>query len=351
MDFSYIEDWTEEEPAIEEAGEGYRHIWVVAETPGNALHPATLEAMGQARQMADQIGVYVFGLLLGDSVTRFGQHLIAYGADKVLVVDDHRLAQYQPDIYVHALAGLVEEQRPEILLMPATPLGNDLAPRLAQRLNTGLLSCCTRLDLDMAERLLLGTFPVLDGEMYHTMACPLARPQMATLLPGCFSTPFEDRYRSGDIQRLDLDLEADNLAGQLQWTSLDARVDLPPVPLHRARIVVSAGRGMAGSEGFALIERLALALGGQVAGSRGAYDEGWIGEDQIVGVVGTSVSPDLYVACGLSGDIFHAYGLDQPEFIVAINPDEDAPIMKVANLAVVGDALEVIPAMLEALAA
>ncbi len=349
MDFSYLDDWMDDEPIAEIQGlaEGHRHIWVLADVESGALHPAGVEAMGQAREMADQIGVYVFGLLLGDGVEALGEELIHWGADRVLAADCPELAEYQPDAYATVMAGLVEEHCPEILLMPATELGSDLAPRLAQRLNTGLMSHCTKVDMDMSERLLLGTFPVLGGEMYHTAACPQARPQMATLQPGAFPVPYPDPYRSGDVQRVDVDAEA--LAGDLTWLSLDERFDLPPASLSKASVVVAAGRGMGDAGGFALVEQLAEALGGAVAGSRGAFDEGWIAEEQIVGVGGASIAPDLYVACGLSGDVYHAFGLQGAKFVVAINSDEQAPIMQEANLAVVGDAREVIPAMLEAL--
>jgi electron transfer flavoprotein alpha subunit len=351
MDFSFLDDWTEEEagPQLAQGGEGYRNVWVLAEAVNGALHAATLEAMGQARDLADQIGVYVYGVLFGSGVEAMGQELIAYGADLVLVADEPALAEYQPETYTEAMAGLVEEYRPEILLLPATPLGNDLAPRLAQRLNTGLMSHCIELGIDMSERLLLAKFPVLGGEMYHTVACPEARPQIATLEPGYFRTPYKDTYHSGDVQQVEASLGG--ASGQLTWLNLNAKADLPATPLSKAKIVVSAGRGMQDAEGFALAEQLAAALGGVVAGSRGAYDEGWIAEEQIVGVGGTEIAPDLYVACGVSGDVYHYYGLQDAKFVVAINPDENAPITKMANMAVIADARQLIPALLEALAA
>jgi electron transfer flavoprotein alpha subunit len=351
MDFSFLDDWTEEEagPKLAEVGEGYRNIWVAAEVTDGALSSATLEAMGQARDLADQIGVYLCGVLLGDGVEPLGQKLFAYGADIVLVADEPALGEYQPGTYTQALACLVEQYRPEILLLPATLLGNDLAPRLAQRLNTGLMSHCIKLELDMSERLLLGTFPVLGGEMYHTVACPEARPQIATLEPGAFRLPYEDSSRSGDVEPVEVNLGEAN--GRLTWVDLEAEAGLPVVHLSGAKVVVSAGRGLQDAEGFALVEQLADALGGVVAGSRGAYDEGWIGEEQIVGIGGIEIAPDLYVACGVSGDVYHTFGFQNAKFVVAINLDEDAPIMKVANVAVVGDAKLVIPALLEALAA
>lgn len=352
MDFSFFEDVLEEEKGaekVEEVGEGYRNIWVIAELAESAMRSssATLEAVGQAREMADQIGVYVYGVVLGTAVESVGQELIACGADRVLAAGDKALAEYQPEVYVAALADLVSRYRPEIVLLPATPLGNDLAPRLAQRLNTGLISHCIKLEMDMSERMLLGTYPVLRGEVYNTAVCPEARPQIATLQPGYFRLPSADPYRSGSVQEVEVDLGG--RTGRLFWTEMDAAVDLPPVPLSKAKIVVSAGRGMGDAEGFGLVSRLAEALGGAVAGSRGAFDEGWITESQVVGIGGETIAPDLYVACGLSGDVFHYFGLQDAKFVVAINPDGAAPIMKVANMAVVGDARQIIPAMLAAL--
>jgi electron transfer flavoprotein alpha subunit len=349
MDFSFIDDWEEDGSGVtEQVGEGYRNVWAVAEAAGGSLTPASAAVVGQARELADQIGVYVYGVLLGDGVESLGEELISHGADKVFVVDDPALADYRPETYTHALATLVDEYHPEIVLLPATDLGNDVAPRLAQRLDTCLMSHCTELSMDMAERLLLGASPVMGGEMFHTYACPERKPQIATLEPGYFRQPYADNYRSGDVQRVDVDLSG--VEGRLEWVDRDVPFSLPQPPLRKARVVVSAGRGMGDSNGFALVGQLAAALGGIVAGSRGALDEGWIDEQQVVGVGGETVKPDLYVACGLSGDVYHYFGLQEAGYVVAINADEKAPIMKVANLAIVGDARQVIPAILEALA-
>ncbi len=350
MDFGYLDSWIEEQvgrEVVDQVGTGYRNIWVVAETLNGALTPATVQTMGQARDMADQIGVYVFGVLLGEQAVPSAQELIAYGADKVLTAGTPALNEYQPETYTKALADLVNQYRPEILLLGATALGNDLAPRLAQRLNTGLISHCVKVEIDMSERLLLGTFQILGGEMFNTLACSEARPQMATLQPGYFRTPSQDAYRSGEVQEVEADLS--DAAGRLTWVNMDAAVDKPSVPLRKAKIVVSAGRGLGDAEGFALAEQLAAALGGVVAGTRGALDEGWIAEEQVVGIGGETVAPDLYIACGLSGDIHHYFGIRNSKLVVAINADEKAPIMKVANYAVVGDARQILPAMLQAL--
>jgi len=350
MDFGYLDSWIEEQvgrEVVDQVGTGYRNIWVVAETLAGALAPSTVQTMGQARDMADQIGVYVFGLLLGEQAMPLAQELITYGADKVLAAGVRALNEYQPEAYTKALAGLVDQYRPEILLLAATALGNDLAPRLAQRLNTGLISHCVKVEIDMSERLLLGTFRVLGGDMFNTQACAEARPQMATLQPGYFRTPGQDAYRSGDVQEVEVDLS--DVSGRLTWVNLDAAVDKPSLPLRKAKIVVSAGRGLGDAEGFAVAEQLAAALGGVVAGTRGALDEGWIAEEQVVGIGGETVAPDLYIACGLSGDIHHYFGIRSSKLVIAINADEQAPIMKLANYAVVGDARQILPAMLQAL--
>jgi len=349
MDFSFLDEEMEESAGapIQQTGEGYRNIWVVAEASEGRLLPASIEAMGQARELADQIGCYVFAVLLGDNLEAHVQELASYGAERVLLAEDPALAEYQPEAHAHVLAALVNEMRPEILLLSATSLGNDLAPRLAQALGTGLISHCVALEADMTERLLLGTFGILGGEVFHTFSCPDARPQMATLEPGAFRKPRAGAAHA-EVQRVGVDLEG--ISTRLTREGEIPAVDLPAVPLSKARVVVSAGRGMQDVAGFALVTRLADALGGVVAGTRGALDAGWIGEEHVVGAGGQTVAPDLYIACGVSGDVYHYFGLQESKFVVAINSDPGAPIMKVANVAVVGDARRVIAAMLEAMA-
>ena len=350
LDFSYLDALLEEESEelVEETGEGYRHVWVVAETVGKSLTPVTLEAMGQGRDIADQFGIYLFALLLGSDLDgTLAQDLIHYGADKVLVVDDPALAQYQVEIYTESVGKLVNERRPEILLLPASPMGNDLAPRLAQRLETGLISHCVQLSLDMAERQLLGTFARMGGDYFHTIACPQARPQIATIEPGCFRPAYKEEFRQGEVEQLALSL--DHGAGKLTWLDMDAAVEKRPVSLAQAPVIVSAGRGMKDEQGFALAQQLAEVLGGQAAGSRGALDEGWIDEAQQVGMTGQTVKPDLYIACGISGAIQHYVGMQEAGFVVAINRDEKAPIMKAANVGLVGDGQEIIGALIKEL--
>ncbi len=348
LDFSYLDSLLEdeEEELVEAGGEDYRHVWVVAEAIDHVLTPSTLEAMGQGRDIADQFGIYLFSILLGHNLAGdLSEDLIAYGADKVLVADDPALNPYQVEIYAELLSQLVAERRPEILILAGSPLGNDLAPRLAQRLETGLISHCVQLSLDMAERQLLGTFARMGGEYFHTISCPVARPQMVTLEPGCFSPGYKDVYRQGDIERLEPDLES--IEAKLAWLDMDAALEEHPLSLIDAPVVIAAGRGMKDKKGYALLEELAAAIGGRVAGSRGAVDEGWIGQDKQIGMTGQTVKPDLYIACGVSGAIQHYLGMQDAGFVVAINRDKDAPIMKSANIGVVGDSQEIITALID----
>lgn len=351
MDFSYFDSFIEEEvgPAEEAEGLGWRNVWVVAEVADGALTPATIQAMSAGRDLADSIGVYLYGVVMGSGVEDEAQALIRYGADKVYLADDPALAQYHVETYTKVLADLVTARQPEIVLLPATSLGNDLAPRLAQRLDTGLFSGCLKVEMDMAERHLLGITPLMGGQYFQTVACPSARPQIATLQPGCFRPAYEDTYRSGEVETVGVEL--DGVSGQLDWVDMAVRVEVPTPPLERARIVVSGGRGLGDADGFKRVQELAEVLGGAVAGSRGAFDEGWIGEEQQVGVAGAWIAPDLYVACGISGDVFHYFGFQDATFVVAINKDPDAPIFKVANVGIVGDAREVLPALIEAVKA
>jgi len=343
MELEYWEALMGEE--VEEVA--YRGVWVVAEAEGGSLSPTTLEVMGKGRELADRLGAYLEAVLMGDGVGNLAQELIRYGADTVYLADDPRLAEYHVETYTKVLADLAEEKRPEILLMAATDLGRDLAPRLAQRLGTGLVTNCVEVDLDEAERLLLATHGLYGDEYFHTLVCPQARPQMATLRPGYFRPPYPDEYRTGEVEAVSVKLEGvEPRVRVLRKLPAEARRE---VPLTKARIVVSGGRGMGDEEGFALLEKLAQALGGVVAGSRGAVDEGWIGQERQVGMGGAIVRPDLYIACGISGAIQHYIGMQEAKCVVAINKDPNAPIFQVADIGVVGDAREVIPALIEAL--
>jgi electron transfer flavoprotein alpha subunit len=343
MDLDFLESMIGE--AVEESP--YRDIWVVAEKEGEALAPVVLEMLGQARQLSDSLGVYVKAVFLGRSTEELGQELVSNGADVVYMTDDPRLSEYNAESYSKVLGDLIEEGKPEIVLLGATSIGRDLAPRLAQRLGTALFTNCLNLEIDEMQRQLLATYPVYGGEYFQTSVCPKARPQMATVLPGAFRPPLTDPGRTGEVETIAVDMDDLEVRSEvLEVVSEEAR---PEVPLGKAKIVVSGGRGMGNAENFALVKELAEVLDGQVGGSRGAVDEGWMDKDRQVGLGGTQIAPDLYVACGVAGAIQHYAGVLDSKFVVAINKDPNATIFQVADVGIVGDVHEVLPALIKEL--
>lgn len=321
-----------------------RDIWVIAElAEGNQPTPLALELVGGARMMADGLGCYVHAVVLGSGLGDTSE-LVAAGADRVHVADDAALAEFAVEPYLKVLGDLFAAQPPEIVLFGATPLGDELAPRLAQRLKTGLLSHCTSLRMDEIERVLVSTRPAYEGEYFTVAACPQARPEIATVLPDVFGPPYLDSYRFGETEPVSVDLSGIEArvrnAGPAEFSPVEA-------PLWHARRIVSAGR-QAGD--FEKVKQLAGILGAQVAGAREAMDEGWITDKQVVGALGESVAPNLYVAVGIRGDSYHAFGIRDAKFIVAIHPDKDAPIFAGADAGLVGNPVEIVTALIDALA-
>jgi electron transfer flavoprotein alpha subunit len=317
-------------------------IWVVAEVGAEGKPtPLTLEIVGGARMMADGLGCYVHGVVMGAGLEAAAQELIAAGADRVHVAEDPKLEH--PDARCKVLGELLAAQPPEVLLFGATRLADELAPRLAQRFDTGLLAHCIALYMDESERVLIGTHPVFDGDYYEVIACPSARPEIATVEPNTFGPPYLDSYRVGETEPVTVDL-----AGFESRVSATGPADYVPleIPLRKARRIVSAGR-QAGD--FELVKQLAGALGAHVAGAREALDEDWITEEQVVGAMGESVRPDLYVAVGIRGDTYHAFGIRDAKFIVAIHSEADAPLLKSADAGLVGDPRRIMPELIEAI--
>ena len=339
--------WDELLTPIEEVAE-HMHVWALAELEGDSLAPISYELVGAARDLSDLLGVRAEAVLLGKDVERLAEELTWRGADAVYVLEDEGLAQYRTEAYAHVVAELVSERRPEILLFGATDIGEDLAPRLAQRLETGLLSDCSKVEVDQAERVLLGTRPTYDGELMVTTACPQKRPQMATVRPGAVEPFPPNTARMGEVERMPASL----LEGNIRARVVEVVEEVRELSLPRAKVVVAGGRGVGSAEGFQLLEELARALGASVGASRGAFDEGWVGKEYwIGGAGGTPVAPDLYIACGISGAIHHYLGIKDAKFIVTINKDPRAPIFKFADVGIVGDLHEVVPALIEELRA
>jgi len=338
--------WDELLTPIEEAAEAM-HVWVVAEVEQGELSPISFELLGAARDLADLLGVRGEAVLLGKGVGELAEQLGWRGADTVYVIEDDRLAEYRTEVYAATLGDLIKEKNPEIVLLGATEMGDDLAPRLAQQLETGLLSHCTKLEVDQAERLLLGTRPTYGGELMITSACTTKDPHLATLRPGAIEPYPPDRSRFPEIEQVVPEWGEESAGARFVGTV----EELPRPALQEASIVVAGGRGV-GPEGFELVEELARQLGAAIGASRGALDEGWVEEEYWVGGAGgTPVAPDLYVACGISGALQHYLGIKDARFIVAINTDPEAAIFKFADVGIVGDVHEVVPALLAGLRA
>lgn len=338
--------WDELLTPMEEVTESM-HVWAVAEVAGGRIAPVSHELVGAARDLADILAVRAEAVLMGKDVGGLAEELISHGADGVYVLEDDRLGDYADGSYVELLAELVRDRNPEILLLGATDTGEQVAPLLAQALDTGLLADCTKLEVDQTERLVLGTRPTYGGELMITGACPQKRPQIVTVRPGAVEPFPADGSRTGDIEQVAAAFPEDTVGAKV----LEVVEELGRPNLQQATVVVAGGRGV-GADGFRLLEELARELGAAVGASRGALDEGWVGPEYWVGGAGgTPVAPELYVACGISGALQHYLGIKDARFIVVINSDPQAPIFRFADVGVVGDVHEVVPALTQELRA
>jgi electron transfer flavoprotein alpha subunit len=310
-----------------------------AEVREGRLPRPSLEVLSEARRLADAQGARVETVLVGAGVKSLAAELGSLGADRVHLFDDPALAAYATESYARALAGVIGETKPSAVLLPFTSRGKDLAPRVAAKIGAGLASDCVALALK--EGRLEARRPCYAGKGYATVRWE-GEPQMATLRPNVFALGPADPARHTEI-----------VAGRVEGaararvTAVHAAVE-GKVELSEAKIIVSGGRGLRGPEHFHLVQSLAEALGAAVGASRAVVDAGWVDHQMQVGQTGKTVSPSLYIACGISGAIQHLAGMSSSKFIVAINKDADAPIFKVANYGLVGDVFEVLPRLTEA---
>jgi electron transfer flavoprotein alpha subunit len=324
----------------------YRGVWVVAESaPGGRgeFRRGTYELLGKGRELADKRGTGLSAVLFGDQVEGLAQRLIAFGADKVYLAQDPVLAHYRTGPYTDVLAGMINQHKPEIVLVSATPQGRDLAPRVAARISAGLTADCTGLDIDESEGLLVQTRPAFGGNLMATIVCRQARPQMATVRPGVMKALQPDSSRAGEVVAVPVHLDERGVAAKI--IEIVQQEGDGQVNLQDAQIIVSGGRGLGKPENFSLIRELADALRGAVGASRAAVDAGWIPAYHQVGQTGRTVQPKLYIACGISGAVQHLAGMGSSDVIVAINKDPSAPIFSVATYGIVGDLFEIVPAL------
>jgi electron transfer flavoprotein alpha subunit len=325
---------------------GYRGVWVFAEVAAGGLAPVTVELLGEGARLAAELDQQLSAVLIGHQVEHLAGELAAFGAARVYLVEDEALAAYSTLAYTRALAGLVREHAPAVLLMGASPLGRDLAPRLSRRLDLGLTADCTELAIDPDNGNLLQTRPAFGGNVMATIYTPRVRPQMATVRPGVMAPPRRRAGAKAEVVRTKAGLRPQDLAVRLRSFTPQERQG---VDLSQAKAIVAGGRGCQSPEGFALLGELAGALGAELAGTRVAVEEGWLEPERQIGQTGVTVRPELYIACGLSGAIQHRAGILGARYIVAVNRDPRAPIFGVADYAIAGDLFKVVPALTAAL--
>ncbi|MFH0334457.1 electron transfer flavoprotein subunit alpha/FixB family protein [Clostridium perfringens] len=317
----------------------FNGVWVFAEQREGQLQKVSLELLGEGRKIADKLGSKLTALLIGNKVQNLVEDLSRHGADEVLVVDAPELEHYTTDGYTKAICELANAKKPNIIFIGATFIGRDLGPRVAARLETGLTADCTSLDVDVESGDLLATRPAFGGNLMATIVCPDHRPQMATVRPGVF-----EKLPLGEN-----DATVENV--EIKFNSNDIRTKIVEiikehkdiVDISEANVLVAGGRGIGSEENFKMLKELAEVMNGSIAASRAAVEKGWVDKDYQVGQTGKTVRPNIYVACGISGAIQHAAGMQDSDMIIAINKDANAPIMKIADYAIVGDVNKVVP--------
>jgi electron transfer flavoprotein alpha subunit len=321
-------------------------ILIYGEIDGEKLSTSTKEALGIGRNIADALPGELIVLIIGGHIDDYvTKEAVCFGADKVVVVQNSELRNYQPELYLAVMEGLCKEIDPDIVLMSHSFVGSELAPRLAYRLRGGLATDCIELAIDEKTKQLLRTKPIYGGNVL-TVCVSESKPQMATIREKVFPLPEGDAERMGEVVRLDSAIKP-----PLKKTKFIERIEevAPGIKLEQADVIVCGGRGMGSAEAFAQLEQLAGILGGAVAGTRPACEKGWINPRLQVGLTGKKVSPKLYIAVGVSGAIQHMAGIIGAKCIVAIDKDPDANILNHAHYGAIGDYREILPAFKEKL--
>ena len=352
---------SKEETAM--ALEEYKGVYIFAQQVDNKLSPIALELLGKARDLANDLDdKEVTAILLGSGLgADLVDELGAYGADKVIVVDDPELKDYRTEPYADAVQAIVEKFKPEILLVGATAIGRDLGPRVSAKIHTGLTADCTKLEIgdfpliavpgheaEQKHKQLLMTRPAFGGNTIATIACPDYRPQMATVRPGVMQKKAPDRAHKAEKIAFHPDLTPNSCYTEILKIVKEVST---VADIQAAKILVSGGRGVGSPENFKLLEDLASVLNATVSCSRAVVDAGWMPKDMQVGQTGKTVRPHVYFAIGISGAIQHVAGMEDSDIIIAINKDENAPIFDVADYGIVGDLNKVVPLLTQKLKA
>ncbi len=345
----------------------YKGVWVLAEQRNNELLDVSLELVSEGKKLADELNEKLTAVVLGSDLAQAAKELVAQGADQVYIVEDEELLQYRTAPYTKVAAELINQCKPEIVLLGATHNGRDLGPRISARINTGLTADCTKLAIDPERKILLQTRPAFGGNLMATIICPEHRPQMSTVRPGVMAKEDPDYERTGKIEYFDADLNEQDLDSEItnqgvilkispEFDEQDLLTEIlhivkeaeHSVNLEQAEIIVSGGRGVGDPEGFEIIKKLAETLKAEVGASRAVVDEGWIDKEHQVGQTGKTVKPRLYIACGISGAIQHRAGMTNSDLIIAINTDQEASIFDICDYGIVGDLHQVVPMLTEA---
>ncbi len=322
----------------------YKGVFVFVQQVDNKVTSVSYELVSKGKELAKELETSVTAILLGHKVDALCTNLAKYGADRIVVVDDPALETYMTEPYVYAMSEVVKAYNPEIVLVGATAIGRDLAPRVAARVLTGLTADCTKLEIDPETKNLMMTRPAFGGNIMATILCPNHRPQMATVRPGVMQRSEINEDAKAEIVHYKLDDIAAHINVEIKEI---IKKTAGKMDIQDAKILISGGRGMGSPENFKLLDNLAEALGGTIASSRAAVDSGWVEKDRQVGQTGKTVRPNLYIACGISGAIQHLAGMEESEIIIAINKDPGAPIFEVADYGIVGDATKILPVFTE----
>lgn len=322
-------------------------VMVFVEQRSGEIQNVSLELLGKGRELADKINNKLSAVLLGHNIENLSEELIQYGADEVVYVEDENLDVYLTSTYTKALKEVINKKNPEIVLVGATTIGRDLAPRVSAAIGTGLTADCTLLEIDEENQGLLMTRPAFGGNIMATIICPNHRPQMSTVRPGVMKKLEKDITRTGNKEKIDVNfLECYNNVQVLKYV----KENIKKVNIEDAKVLISAGRGIGCKENMDALYELADLLGAEVSASRAVVDAGWIDKSRQVGQTGKTVRPDVYIACGISGAIQHLAGMEESEYIIAINNNSDAAIFEVADLSLVGDVNKVIKNLIQELA-
>ncbi len=339
----------EEKPVPSPAADEWRGVWIFVEQSEGKAHTVSWELLGRGRILADDLGVELSAFVLGSNVGHLADEAFGYGADNVYLLDHSELLHYRTTAYVLGTVALIRKFKPEIVLMGATGLGRDLAGAVATELMTGLTADCTGLTIDKKMRLLEQTRPAFGGNIMATILTETARPQMASVRPHVMPKPEFQAGRKGKLIQNPVAMPSDIITAKI--LEIVPLTTGSSVNIAAAEVIVSGGRGMKGPENFKMLQELADLLGGVVGSSRSAVDAGWMPHERQVGQTGKTVKPKLYIACGISGAIQHLVGMQDSDYIIAINKDKTAPIFEVAHLGIVGDIFEVVPRLIEKLRA